>query len=148
MPTGPTTSTIAPSTATLRKSCLRCGHIWLPRMADPVQDRCPQCRSRQWNSTPKPPPGLVLTAGSGLVHCRLVLEVYQPGQGGPPGQPEPGEMPVGTVESGASSGRYVKYGRSGGGIVRFRVKGPRELKVVMGKVREVVMGEVEVDANG
>lgn len=30
------------------QQCLRCGHEWLPRIAEPVM--CPACKSRHWES--------------------------------------------------------------------------------------------------
>jgi len=35
-----------------RHECLRCGHVWLPRI-EKKPARCPQCTSKAWNRPPK-----------------------------------------------------------------------------------------------
>jgi len=32
-------------------TCLRCGHIWIPRQDNP--ERCPKCKSYRWNTKKK-----------------------------------------------------------------------------------------------
>lgn len=39
-----------------KRLCLRCGHAWTPRSAEPPA-RCPECDSPYWNRPRRQPPG-------------------------------------------------------------------------------------------